>query len=72
MVINFRKNFEIGGEGGGAISDPKNFVANSVLVVMILEKIATFFPKKGGGGRGVKGRLELFQKFIDNGPDRRP
>ena len=35
---------------GGVISDPKNFVANSVLVVMTLEKIATFFPKKGGRG----------------------
>ena len=47
LVMNFRKNFEI---GGGVISDPKNFVANSVLVVMTLEKIATFFPKRGGGG----------------------
>ena len=25
-----------------------------------------------GEGGGVKGRLELFQKFIDNGADRRP
>ena len=41
------------------ISVPKIFV----------EKIATFFQKKG---RGVKGHLELFQKFIDNGADRRP
>ena len=29
------------------------------------------FPKMRGG-RGIKGRLELFQKFIDNGTDRRP
>ena len=33
LVMNFRKNFEIGGVGE-VISNPKNFVGNSVLVVM--------------------------------------
>ena len=55
LFMNFRKNFEI---GGGAIYDPKNFVANSVLVVMTLEKIATFFPKKGWGG-GLGGMAQV-------------
>ena len=69
LVMNFRKNFEI---GGGSFPIQKISLQIQCWSSWILEKIATFFPKKGGGGWGVKGRLELFQKFIDNGSDGRP
>ena len=47
------------------ISDPKNFVANSVLVAMNFWKNRNIFPEKGAGvGGRVKGRSEIFQKFI--------
>ena len=53
LVMNFRENFEI-------------FVANLVLVQPVchefLKKIATYFPKKGPGGGGVK----AVRKFSEN------
>ena len=36
------------------------------------EKLTIYFPKKGGGGSFVKGRLELFRKFIRFGEYTRP
>ena len=77
--MNFWKSSK---RGGGVISDPKNFVAKFLAFETpflgghfrskkFRKKNSNIFPKKGGGG-GVKGRLELFQKFIDIGTDRRP
>ena len=79
--MNFRKT----SEGGGVISDPKNFVA--VFSVILRGKTMNFWEIWGGslqsekfvakkrnivfrneGGAGVRGRLEVFRKFIQNGP----
>ena len=67
--------------GGGVISDPKNFVAKFLAFETPIwgghfrsknfrSKKSQHFSQKRPGG--VKGRLELFQKFIDNGSARRP
>ena len=49
--------------GGGVISDLKNFVANLVRFGPVSEKNRNIFFRKRGGG-GVKGRSEIFRKFI--------
>ena len=56
LVVNFGKNVQKGGEGGGVISNPKNFIAN----LRKLTHICEFLQKKkrnvisknreGGGG----------------------
>ena len=55
-----------GGEGGGVISNPKNFIANLRKLTHIYKfsqkKAQCNFQKWGGGG--VKGRLVFFQKNI--------
>ena len=48
----------------GAISDPKILVAD---LSTSRKKRTTVFGNKGGAGEGVTGRLEVFQKFIQNG-----
>ena len=65
--MNFRKNSK---KGGGVISNLKNFIANLVLVQRFVEKIAIFFSEKGAGG--VRGRSEIFRKFIRFGIHRLP
>ena len=71
--MNFRKTSE---GGGGVISDPKNYVA----LFSVKEKrnghrfpgkSATLFSKNRVRG-GVRGRLEVFRKFIEFGPGRSP
>ena len=65
----FPENFRKGGEG--VISDPKNFIAIffalefanckfSAGATGLRKKSQYFFPKKGG----VRGRSEIFRKFI--------
>ena len=55
----------------GAISDPKILVAD---LSTSRKKRTTVFGNKGGAGarEGVTGRLEVFQKFIQNGTVKRP
>ena len=56
----FLENFRKGGRG--VISDLKNFIANLVLVRLVYgKKLQYIFQKMGGG---VKGRSEIFRKFI--------
>ena len=71
--MNFRKTSE---GGGGVISDPKNYVA----LFLVKEKrnghrfpgkSATLFSKNRVRG-GVRGRLEVFRKFIKFGPGSLP
>ena len=71
--MNFRKS----SQGGGVISNPKIYVADfchykGVLRSWILEKICNMIFRKWGGGEGVKGRLDLFRKFIRFGRDKLP
>ena len=49
--------------GGGAISDPKNYIADFVgfKAVYFGSKFWKKCPKRGGGGGG-QGSLEIFQK----------
>ena len=68
--INFRKS----SEGGGGISNPKNFIADFCHYRRYLghefqKKLQYDFPKMRGG---IKGRSELFQKFIRFGDARLP
>ena len=54
-------------KGGGVISNPKIYVADfchykRFLGHVFRKKSATWFSENEGGG--IKGRLELFQKFI--------
>ena len=65
----FRKNVK---KGGGVISDLKNSLQIWCGLVRFGKKSQYFFPKKGRGGRGVKGRSEIFRKFIDIGKDGLP
>ena len=58
-------------KGGGVISDLKIFIANLVRFGPVWKKIAIFFSEKGAGG-GVRGRSEIFRKFIDIGIDGLP
>ena len=80
-------NFWKSSEGGGVISDPKKMLqfflhwnrgghllskkncCNFFAFERIFGKNRNIFPEKGAG---VKGRLELFQKFIDFGRDGLP
>ena len=66
--MNFRKNFK---KGGGVNFDLKNFIANLVPAQPVCEKIAMKFSEKGAG-EVVKGRSEIFWKFIRFGGDRLP
>ena len=59
LVMNFRKKLR---KGGGVISDLKNFIANLVLVQPVCGKNRNIFSEKGAGG--VRGRSEIFRKFI--------
>ena len=82
--MNFRKT----SEGGGVISDPKIFVAVFWVIFWgekggghanpnqfcckfsgLRKKRNIVFRKWGGG---VRGRLEVFQKFIESGRDSLP
>ena len=67
--MNFRKNFEIGGRGGHFKS--KKCCCKFSAGRHEFQKKSQHFSQKRAGG-GVKGRLEVFQKFIDNGTDGRP
>ena len=64
------------GWGGGVISDQKNFIANLCKLAHIYEfspKNAIKNPKIGKGGRrGVKGRLDFFQRNIHFGVHKHP
>ena len=62
----FPENFRKG--GGGVISDPKNFVANLVRFGPVWKKNRNIFFRKSG----VRGRSEIFRKFIDIGKDGLP
>ena len=55
----------------GVISYLKKIIAIFFAFERIFGKNRNIFPEKGAGG-GVKGRLELFQKFIDFGRDGLP
>ena len=76
LSMNFWKSSKV-------ISDPKNFVAKFLALETPIwggnfrskkfrRKKSQHFSQKRGGEGGVKGRLELFQKFIDIGTDRLP
>ena len=64
LVVNFGKNVQKGGEGGGVISNPKNFIANLRKLTHIYElsqKKAQCNFQKGTGG-GVKAVWEFSKK----------
>ena len=54
LVVNFGENVQKGGEGGGVISNPKNFIANLRKLTHIYKlsqkKLQCNFQKWGGGG----------------------
>ena len=59
LVMIFWKNFK----RVVVISDLKNFIANLVRLGPVCGKNCNIFSEKGAGG-GVKGRSEIFRKFI--------
>ena len=60
LVMNFRKNFEI---VGGSFPIQKISLQIQCWSSWILEKIATFFPKKGGGGQRPFGTFPKIHWF---------
>ena len=72
--MNFRKTSE--GEGGrGSFSIQKNLLLifsviseNFVADFSTPEKKRNIVFQNEGGGEGVRDRLEVFRKFIQNGP----
>ena len=65
----FRKNVK---KGGGSFPIWKISLQIWCGLVRFRKKITIFFPEKGPGGGRVKGRSEIFRKFIDIGKDGLP
>ena len=63
LVVNFGKNVQKGGRGGGGIANPKNFIANLRILTNFLEKKRNVISKKGRGDGG-HGRFKIFKKNI--------
>ena len=61
-----------GGERGGVIANPKKIIANLRILNGFSGKKRNVISKKGRGGGGGQGGLEVFQKNIHFWADGRP